>query len=196
MKRNFFLLFALAICSCTNYYKYPTFSEYGNALMVVEIPAGTNTKYEYNVLKNKFEVELINDNPRTISFLPYPGNYGFIPSTMMDKDRGGDGDPLDVLVIGSNIKQGSLLEFAPVGVLKLLDNGEEDHKIIGVVVNSEVKVIDCRTLQCMKDEYPGALGIIKDWFANYKKGTNIIIQGWEDEKHAVEMINKWKVPEE
>lgn len=196
MKNRYFLLLVFGIWSCTNYYKYPSFSEYGNALMVVEVSAGTNTAYEYDMLKNKFEVELINGEPRTINYLPYPGNYGFIPSTMMDRAQGGDGDPLDVLVIGSNIKQGSLLEFAPVGVLNLLDNGEEDRKIIGVVVNSEVQVIDCRSLQCMKEDYPEILDILKSWFENYKGGENIVVQGWEDERLAIEMINKWQISNE
>ena len=161
--------------------------------MVVEIPAGTNLKYEYDMVKNKFDVEIINEEPRRINYLPYPGNYGFIPSTLMDETKGGDGDPLDVLVIGSSIKQGSLIEFTPVGVLKLTDDGEEDHKIIGVVLNSKINTIDCKTLFCLQQNYPGILEIIETWFAEYKEEANVNVIGWANEEQANEMIQRWKV---
>lgn len=179
--------------SCTNYYRYPSFSEHGNPFIVVENPAGTNEKYEYDQLQNKFDLEQVDGKSRIIRYISYPGNYGFIPSTMMAKDKGGDGDPLDVLAIGSTIKRGSILQFAPVGILKMMDNGEEDHKIIGVIIHSDVSVIACQTLECIKTNYPGMIEIIETWFSNYEGKKGIEILGWADEKAALEMIKEWQV---
>lgn len=194
MKSLILISILLFSVSCTNYYDYPTYSENGNVFMVVEIPAGTSDKFEYNSIKNKFEQNIVNeDELRRIEYLPYPGNYGFIPSTLMDESRGGDGDPLDVIAIGSTIKKGSILEIIPVGVLKMYDNGEEDHKILGVVVNSKTSTISCNTLQCIEEKYSGILKIIELWFKNYKPESVVELHGWEDEKKAEEMIEKWSL---
>ena len=61
---------------------------------VVEIPAGTNKKYEYDPYQKEFIVDMENGKERVINFLPYPANYGFIPSTLSKSDTGGDGDAL------------------------------------------------------------------------------------------------------
>ena len=79
----------------------PTYTEQG-INVVVEIPAGTNHKIEFDKKNKKFVVDQKNGKDRIIDFLPYPGNYGFIPSTYMDPAVGGDGDALDVLVIGES----------------------------------------------------------------------------------------------
>ena len=108
---------------------------------VVEISAGTNKKYEYNYSKESFEVEIMNGKERIINYLPYPGNYGFITNTYMDPKIGGDGDALDVLIISESIAQGSEVKINPIGILKLLDGGEEDHKVIAIPKDSKMNFI-------------------------------------------------------
>jgi inorganic pyrophosphatase len=75
---------------------------------VIEIPAGTNNKIEWNQSNRQFLVNQVDGRDRVVDFLPYPGNYGFIPGTMMEEARGGDGDPLDVLVICPSLPTASL----------------------------------------------------------------------------------------
>ena len=55
-----------------------------------------------------------------------------IPRTLLPKELGGDGDPLDVLVLGRALPRGSVVETKVLGVLKLLDRGEQDDKILAV----------------------------------------------------------------
>ena len=45
--------------------------------------------------------------PREVKYLGYPGNYGMIPRTLLPKELGGDGDPLDVIVLGPAVERGS-----------------------------------------------------------------------------------------
>lgn len=66
---------------------------------VIEIPAGTLDKRQYDRATNTFPIDHRNGVPRRLAFLPYPANYGFIPGTKMDKSKGGDGDALDVFVL-------------------------------------------------------------------------------------------------
>ena len=103
------LTVTLLLSSCSkgqpsiDYGALTTYSTDGHLQMVVEIPAGTNKKFEYNYESRTFPADIKNGNDRVISFLPYPGNNGFIPSTKMDRDRGGDGDALDILLLSEHL---------------------------------------------------------------------------------------------
>ena len=102
------------------------FDTAGTLQAVIEIPAGTLWKNEVNKTTGQLEVDQENGAPRMIRYLGYPGNYGLVPQTLLDLARGGDGDPLDILVLGHPVEQGTVTSCRLVGVLKLLDNGEQD----------------------------------------------------------------------
>ena len=51
------------------------------------------------------EWEIVNGKPRKVHYLGYPGNYGFIPQTSLSKDRGGDGDPADILLTDPAVEE-------------------------------------------------------------------------------------------
>ncbi|MDG2343639.1 MAG: inorganic diphosphatase, partial [Flavobacteriales bacterium] len=153
---------------------------------IIEIPAGTNKIFEYNYQTKKFECEIIKGKERTINYLPYPGNYGYILNTYMDPKLGGDGDALDVLVVSENLTQGTEINIKPVAILKLLDNGEEDHKIIAIPAKSN--------LTFMQDSIPVSVKlIIRSWFCNYKSPNKMEFLSWEDKTSALEEIEKWKI---
>ena len=59
-----------------------------------------------------------------------------IPGTLLPKDRGGVGNPLDVIVLGPAISRGTIVAVKPIGILKLLDDGEQDDKIIATTMDS------------------------------------------------------------
>ena len=91
-------------------------------LLAVEIPAGGFTKYEIND-EGLVYVDRFQSMP-----VAYPANYGSMPRTLA-----GDGDPLDALVLTREpLHPGVLIRFRPIGVLRMLDDGEHDEKIIGV----------------------------------------------------------------
>ena len=91
-------------------------------VLAVEIPAGSITKYEINE-EGLVYVDRFQSMP-----VVYPANYGSMPRTLV-----GDGDPLDALVLTREaLHPGVLIEFRPIGYLKMLDKGEQDDKVIGV----------------------------------------------------------------
>ncbi len=90
---------------------------------VIEIPAGSYIKYELDKATGHVVVDRFQSVP-----MVYPANYGVIPQTLA-----GDGDNLDVLVFTrSPIQSGALIAVRPIGILKMMDGGEEDDKVIAV----------------------------------------------------------------
>lgn len=90
---------------------------------VIEISKGSKSKYELD----KDTGMLLLDRILHTS-MQYPCNYGFIPRTYGD-----DKDPLDVLVLCSeNIQSMSLVRCYPIGVVMMVDGGENDEKIIAI----------------------------------------------------------------
>ena len=95
------------------------------AVLAVEIPAGGAIKYEIG------EDGLVHVDRFLSMPMAYPANYGSMPRTLA-----GDGDPLDALVITrAPLHPGTLIRFRPIGVLRMVDGGEADEKIIGVPVD-------------------------------------------------------------
>jgi len=93
---------------------------------IIEIPMGCKVKYE---LDKKFG--LIKVDRILYSSVHYPCNYGFFPQTFCD-----DGDPLDVLVIGQlPVVPLAIMRVRPIGVMKMLDQGKHDDKIISVHID-------------------------------------------------------------
>ncbi|MBN2520532.1 MAG: inorganic diphosphatase [Bacteroidales bacterium] len=166
----------------------------GNINVIVEIPAGTIEKWEVDKIYGKLILENVNDSPRKINYLGYPGNYGMVPKSLLPLETGGDGDPLDVILLGPAVARGSLIEAKLIGVIKLLDNGERDDKLIAVFPGSPLNNVN--TLKELNNEYSGIIDILEIWFLNYKGAGQIQIEGIEDEKEAKEIlttaINEYK----
>jgi inorganic pyrophosphatase len=140
----------------------------GTIRAIVEIPTGTSAKWEVSKENpNSVYWELKNDAPRIVNYLGYPGNYGSIPGTALPKELGGDGDPLDVIILGQAAPRGEVVDVRLIGVLKMLDGGEQDDKLIAVLTeNSPFAKIE--SMAQLDSTYPGVREIIGTWFANYK----------------------------
>lgn len=137
----------------------------GTINAVIEIPAGTTAKYE-TMPNGTMELEQKDGAPRFVKYLAYPVNYGLIPRSILLKSKGGDGDPLDVIVLGPAVPMGSILKCHPIGVLTLVDNGENDDKIILAPLNSVFGSI--KSIKELDKKFPGVTSIIQTWWTSYK----------------------------
>lgn len=162
----------------------PAIDKDGNINIVVEIPAGTNEKWEVNPETGNLEWEIRNEKPRIVQYLPYVGNYGMVPQTLT-----GDGDTIDVLLLGDAIARGEVKKGRVIGVVKMIDKGEQDDKLIAIGENSVFSEI--KTLDEFNNKFPGITDIIKIWFANYK-GPNgkVEITGVGNEIEAMKMLDE------
>lgn len=90
---------------------------------VIEVPRGSKVKYELEKQTGLLKVDRI-----LFSSVVYPANYGFIPRSLCE-----DHDPLDILVLGQeSVVPLSIMWARPIGVMKMVDQGEADDKIIAV----------------------------------------------------------------
>ncbi len=158
----------------------------GELQAVIEIPAGTNEKWEVNKKTGKIERDSINGFPRTIDYLGYPANYGFVPQTLLSKESGGDGDPLDAIILGKVNPRGTVVSCKVIGILRLTDQGEQDDKLILVDLKSSIAKVE--TLEELETLYPNVLTIIRDWFLNYKGPGKMISQGYANKNQAETII--------
>jgi len=165
---------------------YPSFSVDGNINAVIEIPAGSVEKWEVDKTDGKLKWEMVNDQPRIIDYIGYPGNYGFIPQTLLDKASGGDGDPLDVIILGPPEERGSVVICKLLGILYLTDRGEQDDKLIAVSEKSSLYKLN--SLEELGTAYPGIKEIIQLWFTGYKGPGFMSSTGFGSKTQAVEVL--------
>jgi len=150
---------------------------------VIEIPKGSNMKYEYDGDLGVFRFDRSLD-----SAMVYPASYGSIPGTLCD-----DGDPLDILVITERpIDKGVVVECRVLGVLDMDDDGDKDYKVLAVPTSTRKRF---RNLQDVDDLF---LRVCKNFFNHYKDLDNkvVTVHNWLNKDEAYNIINKSLVDNE
>lgn len=149
--------------------------------VILEISKGSRLKYEVNKATGRLTLDRVLHGSNV-----YPQNYGYIEKTL---DH--DGDPLDVLVISSEaLIPGTAIPTRILGAMKMIDSGDRDTKLIGVVD------VDPRysEFQDLKDIPKGILAEIRDFFTNYKKLENksVEVQEFVDKEGALKLLEECK----
>jgi len=146
---------------------------------VIEIPLEGINKYEYDKQLHVFRLDR-----NLFSPVHYPGDYGFIPSTLA-----ADGDPLDALVLVDTPSfPGCVLKVRPIGVLEMTDQGVNDEKIL-CVGDGNPRYTDVWNYS---DVYPHVLKEMTHFFSIYKdlEGKRVEVKGWRDAAVARAKISK------
>ena len=157
----------------------------GQVNVVIEIPSGTNAKWEVSKADGALRVDTEAGQPLVIDYLAYPANYGMVPQSHLPEASGGDGDPLDVIVLGPALPRGCVLAVDIIGVLHLVDRGERDDKLIAVYPDSPIG--DVATLDELNSQYNGLTEILEIWFTNYKGKEQAYTNGFgsRDDAQAI-----------
>jgi inorganic pyrophosphatase len=148
----------------------------GNVLVVIEIPTGTTGKWEV-ASDGTIKWEIKSGKPRIVDYKGgYPANYGSIPKTSLPKELGGDGDPIDVIIPGAAIPRGSVVAVKIIGVLKLVDSGEFDDKLIAVMEGTPQYSVS--SIEELDAKFAGMAKNLEAWFTNYKGAGVITSRGF------------------
>jgi inorganic pyrophosphatase len=144
---------------------------------IIEIPKGSRAKYELDKESGLLKLDRV-----LYSSVYYPANYGFIPQTYCD-----DKDPLDILILSQvQIVPLCIVPARVIGVMRMIDGGEADDKIIAVAADdiSVSHVDDISKLPAMFMEE------IRHFFEEYKRLENktVRVEEFQDAKTAQRII--------
>ncbi len=146
---------------------------------VIEIPKGSKVKFELDK-----ETGLIRVDRVLYSSVVYPANYGFIPRTLGD-----DHDPLDVLVLMQEpVPPLTLLRVRPIGLMRMLDQGEEDDKIIGIHLDDP----EYRSFVAMEQLQSHRMLEVRRFFEDYKQleRKEVLVQDFLGNVDAVDTVRR------
>lgn len=123
---------------------------------IIEIPKGSKGKYELDKESGLLRLDRV-----LFSSVHYPANYGFIPQTYCD-----DKDPLDILVICSiDVDPLSIIESKVIGVMHMIDDDEQDDKIVAVAKND----MAVNYINDISELPPHTVTELRRFFEDYKK---------------------------
>jgi inorganic pyrophosphatase len=144
---------------------------------IIEVPKGSKIKYELDKKSGLIKVDRV-----LFSSVHYPANYGFIPQTYCD-----DHDPLDILVLGQEaVSPLSIMRAKPIGVMKMVDQGESDDKIIAVHADDP----EYAHYNSINELPPHRLTEVKRFFEDYKvlEKKAVVVEKFLDEIEAQQII--------
>jgi len=146
---------------------------------IIEIPRRSRAKYEIDKDTGLLRLDRI-----LYSAVHYPANYGLVPRTLGD-----DNDPLDIMVVSyADVPPLCLMRARIIGVMRMIDNGEGDDKLIAVA-EDDVSVNHIQDLA----QLPGQLQTeITHFFSEYKRLENkeVRVEGIQGKELAFEIIQK------
>lgn len=162
-------------------YAFPQPEDPSEFYAVIEIPAGSFTKYEIDADTGFVIVDRFQSMP-----VVYPANYGSIPSSL-----GGDGDPLDAIVYSREpIVPGAIILVRAIGVLNMIDGGETDDKIVAVPVSDVDPTYD--PVLSMDDMPAIERERLESFFRVYKQlpeGRSVVeLDGFSDAATAQQLV--------
>ncbi len=154
--------------------------------VVVEIPAGSSHKIEWN--RDLAVMQLDRVEPAVFA---KPTNYGFIPQTLDE-----DGDELDVLIITDEpLPTGVFLEARVIGVMNFVDGGEVDDKVVVVPVDDRNTGNAVNTLDDLPSQLIKQIDFHFSHYKDLKKAGTTVVKGWgnADDARAIirESIERW-----
>ena len=148
---------------------------------IIEIPKGSRAKYELDKETGMLKLDRV-----IFSAMHYPANYGFIPQTYCE-----DHDPLDILVLTQEtLHPLCLVECKPIGVMRMLDNGEADDKIIAVAAHDISVAPYIHDIYDLREHFRRELHNFFEDYKKLEKRKTVRVEEFMDRETAVEIIAK------
>lgn len=152
--------------------------------IIIEIQkGGGQNKYEFDKNTGRLTLDRVNGTTGT-----YPADYGYIPGTLCD-----DGDPLDaLLIIDEPVVHGAVVPSRPIGVAYMVDDGENDEKLICVPIDD----ISSEHIKDLEDIDPNFKKRVEQFYTHYKdwknnwQGVKVEFKGWGNAEQARRVVTE------
>lgn len=149
--------------------------------VVIEIPAGSNNKIEWNRKLGVMQLDRV--EPQLFA---KPTNYGFIPQTLDE-----DGDELDALIITDTpLPTGIFIEAKVIGVMKFVDDGEVDDKVVVVPADDRNNGNAINTLADLPQQLINQIEFHFNHYKDLKKAGTTKVESWGDIDEAKAVIKE------
>jgi inorganic pyrophosphatase len=153
--------------------------------LIIEIQrGGGRNKYEFDKDTGRLTLDRVNGTTAT-----YPTDYGYVPGTLCE-----DGDPLDgLLLIDEPVVHGTVVPVRPIGVLYMVDDGENDEKLI-CVPKDDISKSHLHDLSDMSDKGENLKKVVEHFYKHYKdwknnwQGVPIEFKGWGGAEEAKKVV--------
>lgn len=155
--------------------------EKGVVNAIIEVSAGSINKYEMITESGQLKLDRVG-----YSSLSYPFTYGAIPMTW---DY--DGDPLDVEIVNITepLVPGSLVEARVIGVMKFVDGGEVDDKIIAVL-NDDRRSDHIKTVDDLGDYFKTETKYFWENVKALKKAGTGVVETFYGPEEAIKVLRE------
>jgi inorganic pyrophosphatase len=155
--------------------------------LIIEIQrGGGRNKYEFDNDTGRLTLDRVNGTTAT-----YPADYGYVPGTLCE-----DGDPLDgMLLIDEPVVHGAVVPARPIGVLYMVDDGENDEKLICVPSN-DISKDHLRDLSDLSDKGENFKKVVEHFYKHYKdwkngwQGVKVEFNGWGGAEEAKKVVQE------
>lgn len=146
---------------------------------IIEIPKGTRAKYELDKESGLLKLDRV-----LYSSVYYPANYGFIPQSYCD-----DKDPLDILILSQiDVVPLCIVPAKVIGVMRMLDGGEADDKIIAVAIG-DPSVSHINDISELPQHF---ISELRNFFEDYKKleHKTVVVEDFLDREIALQILQE------
>jgi inorganic pyrophosphatase len=165
---------------------YPPINEDLTINVVIENPAGTSEKWEVQA-NGELVWERGRDGAlRRTHYLPWPANGGMVPRTFLDPELGGDGEPLDVLVLGPPVERGRVIQAKVIGSIQISEALRRDDKILAVLAGSTFENVT--DVDDLENRFPGVLEILTTYYDHYVESDAREVLGFGSRAAARRLI--------
>jgi inorganic pyrophosphatase len=161
----------------------PAFASKEDAVLnvIVELNSHTLNKYELITETGQLKLDRVG-----YSSLSYPFTYGAIPMTWDE-----DNDPLDAVIVNVTepLIPGSLVEARIIGIMKFIDGGEVDDKVI-CVLNDDKRVDHIKSVEDLGEYFKTETTYYWEHYKDLKKPGTGKVEGYFDTAEAVKIVEE------
>jgi len=167
----------------------PTYTDAGHLRMVVEIPAGTNHRVAYDTAARTFAPRAAGEDLQRLIFLPYPANYGFVPSTRVPQLEGHQAMP--ALLLAESLPTGISMAVKPLAVAQMQLGSDTIPQLVVIPAYQQRRILPDSTWADLQQQRPEVQQILSLWLDQHRASEGLRLLRWSGTKAAQQEVQRY-----